>query len=412
MSPRSRIKMEPRKRRRRSPIRRWFIVIASPFFVWVIFSYVRIVVLSHPSAIPSKAISFHHDGVENKRQRVVLLMGPHKTSSTSIQTNIVRWVNMGDVLPGWCWPAPEIDDKGYCEGSAMKDRPKIFYPYVDTLHGRGQSLCLPEMYKESGFSGQDLIDDYEGGFRNAWREGKSLIIATESMDYIASDKRKKGVALLDRILHGMPFNSKKGVSNTQLAGNKDDITVVVNFRTPRVEHLISLWHECCMDDMTPHEFLQKYVYEKLDKLRSLDTLHLVEILLKKGLNVILIDMAGVSKQGYDISNVVACDVLGADCTSKKTIAGDTLSPSIMNKKSHSHNMTNDELAGMEMIIRNYDCKFQSIVDNAKLTILYPDELMRIFDNCKNIAVSDRIMTRNDLKIRLGNAAGGYGKGVK
>jgi len=338
-------------------------------------------------------------------RRVVLLVGPHKTSSTSEQTNIIRWIN-DDILKSWSWPAPEINDNGACGDGMMNDRTKVFYPYIDTLNGNGKGQCLRKFYASKGQSKANLISDFEQGFRNAWMGGDNLVIASESIDFVSADKKHIGDLLMTRILHGMPWNSNE-LSTVQVNGSNDDITVVVNFRTPRRKHLISLWHECCMKNISFKQYLTTYVYHRLDKVRALDSLSLVEVFLNKGLNVILIDMAGVSAQGYDISNVVACDVLRADCDFNKSLVGDTVLPSVMNVKNHPHNMTNYQLREIEKTIRNYDCKFENITDHEKLTILYPDELMRIFDDCKNIALSDRILTRKQMKHNLRKIAYGH-----
>jgi len=278
--------------------------------------------------------------IEGKNQRVVLVAGPHKTASSSEQHNIVRWVNDG-FLPGWSWPTPTM----YSKICGHKDiQPKMFYAYYGTLNGGAESKCLPKWYDSHGMNGKNLTHDFEKEFRNSWSQGNNLIIASEAMDFVSSlSQNSHRYKLRNRILNGMPWNSYDDPA-TRLQGSNDDITVVVHFRAPRVDHLVSLWHQCCMDTMSFRDYLIVYVpsgfKRGVDKLHSLNSLRLVEAFLEKKLQVTLLDMSGISFRGYDTSNILACDVLDADCTSNKTIEGDPITPSILNVKDHSHGGTN------------------------------------------------------------------------
>jgi len=367
--------------------------------------------LGHDISSDSDTTNHHIRRVETegKKQRVVLVAGPHKTASSSEQYNIIRWLNDTDdrFLPGWSWPAPTI--YGEMCGSnniSMNKRPKIFYAYIGTLNGRTGSPCLTKWYTRQGMTGKNLTHDYEKEFRDSWSKRNSLIIASEAMDFVSTTRgRKDGNKLLNRILDGMPWNSYDDPADTRLEGSNDDITVVVHFRAPRVDHLVSLWHQCCMDTMSFRDYLVVFIPGKrLDKMHSLDSLRLVEVFLEKNLEVTLLDMSGISFQGYDISNILACDVLDADCTSNKTVVGDPVTPSKRNVKDHSHGGTDSQMEEMEQIIRNYDCNYQNITKNEKLTILYPKELDLIFSNCTSIEVEERIMTFEVMVRRLSEVA--------
>jgi len=362
----------------------------------------------HAIHLHSDTTNRHNQRADNerKKQRVVLLAGPHKTSSSSEQYNIIRWLDNDTFLPGWSWPAPMIDDKGRCSSktSHVSERPKIFYTYIGTLNGTGQNKCLRKAYDAQGMTGKNLTQDFEQEFRKSWSKGSNLIIASEAMDFVLSAKYKDNKnILLNRILHGMPWNSYDD-TGTRLEGSNDVITVVVHFRAPRVEHLISLWHQCCMDTMSFRNYLTIYVKSRKNALHSLNSLGLAEAFLEADLQVTLLDMSGISSRGYDTSNVVACDVLDADCTVNKTVVGDPTPPSIRNVKDHSHGGTDSQLEQMDQIIKNYDCSFQNIFNHENLTILYAEELTNIFDDCENIVPSERIQTIEVLGERLSQIA--------
>jgi len=337
----------------------------------------------------------------DKSQRVLLLVGPHKTSSSSVQSNILRWIFLEGhehIFPNWSWPIPEKfggEEFNSC-GHNLRQRPKMFYAYIGTLNGMGGDKCLRKAYKSIG-SKKEFIGEYEREFYKEWKEGKSLVIASEAMDFVSSLKTD-GSKLLDNILKGMPWSRHNAMGN-QLHGNNDDITVVVKYRTPRVKHLISLWHQCCMEDMNFYDFLTVYLPDEVDHLRSLDSLRLAEAFLDRNLKVILIDMEGVTEQGYDISDVIACDVMGALCTREKKIVGEIAPPIIANVKVNSEDdlvVSEDQLSMMEKAIRNYDCNFQNMIGRGNLTVLYASELINILDNCKNIPEAERITSRHQL----------------
>jgi len=362
----------------------------------------------HDISLDSDTTNLHkrRADIEGKKQRVVLIAGPHKTSSSSEQHNIFRWVNDDErFLPGWSWPAPTIDGRGFCTPKSvisMDERPKVFYTYIGVLNGHGKKKCLMKWYAHEGMTKKNLINDFEQEFRNSWGNGNNLIIASEAMDFVSSTDKEPN-NLLDRILKGMPWNSYDD-SATRLEGSNDDITVVVNFRAPRVDHLLSLWHQCCMKTMTFQEYLTIHVRSGIDVLHSLDSLRLAKVFLEKNLQVTLLDMSGILSRGYDTSNIVACDVLNADCTSNKTVVGDPIYPSMNNVKQHSHGGTDAQLEEMENIIRNYDCNFQDIVHNKKLKILYAQELDKIFSNCANISPDERITSIEVMSERLSKVA--------
>jgi len=343
-------------------------------------------------------------------QRVVLLVGPHKTSSSSVQTNIIRWTSDNTTLPDWSWPQPK-NLVGLEACKPQKNNIKIFYSYFGTLNGGADNKCLRIANRNSGHTVDDFISAYENEFRAEWIAGKSIVIGSEAMDFVSTEENSNNDQLLSGILNGLPWNSNSA-SNEQLEGSNDDVTVVVKIRTPRVDHLASLWHQCCMKHMSFYEYITIHLPSSKNSLHSLDSLRVAEAFLKKGIRVILVDMEGATEKGYDISNVVACDVLGARCTLGKQIIGDTNAPNIINVKNHTLamvNVTDGQLALMEKSIRNYDCNFLSIMEHKKLTTLYPDQLLKIFDACQNIPQGNRVKTRPDLiEILYGIATGGFG----
>ena len=261
------------------------------------------------------------------KQRIVFLAGPHKTSSSSIQTNLLEWITTPPTsqssFQNWTWPLPI---EMYHTHNCTLEQSKSFYVYMEALkemkeHGR----CIRSFYSAS-----ELQYLYEEVILQERKTGKNVLIATEAMDYIGTNLpalKKKDV--LGKLLQGMPWNF---ANDGTMTGSQDDITVVISYRSPRIKHLKSLWHQCCID-VSFEEYLTKRLRTRMDPLRALDSLFLTGVFLSRGLKVVLLDMGGVLEQGYDMSSVIACDILQVDCTQKKTVVGIKQEPKIINVKS-------------------------------------------------------------------------------
>ena len=78
--------------------------------------------------------------------------------------------------------------------------------------------------------------------------------------------------------------------------------------------------------MTDHTFYQLLVNylpnSQHASLRSLDSLSLAAAFLIQVVQVVLIDTEGATRKGWDISDVVARTVLGAEYTPEETVVGD------------------------------------------------------------------------------------------
>jgi len=167
---------------------------------------------------------------------------------------------------------------------------------------------------------------------------------------------------------------------------ESDLTVVVKFRSPKVEHLISIWHQCCLE-MTFEEYLMT-LDKKAGRLHILEGIRLANIFLKRGIKVILVDMSGVTEKGYDISNVIACDVLDAACSESKELLmrdnNEVVTTEKRNiKKGHGEMgaITNVQLDKIDKLLRRYDCNFQKTLEHENLTVLYRYELDHILEDC-------------------------------
>ena len=344
--------------------------------------------LSRTPHTPSKTI-FNN---EPAKQRMLFLAGPHKTSSSSIQINLLEWITTPPTsqtsFQQWTWPLPtELYDAHNC----TLEPSKSFYVYMEALkemkkHGR----CLRKYY-----SADQVRDLYQEIIWKEWKTGKHVLIATEAMDYIGTNRpqlMKKDV--LQKLLLGMPWNfNRDGLTN----GSQDDITVVVSYRSPRIKHLKSLWHQCCKEESF-QDYLTQRLRTRMDPLRALDSLFLADTFLIRGLNVVLLDMGGVLEQGYDMASVIACDILQVDCAENKSIVGIKQDPKIMNVRSDSDigNVTEVQLSEIDELIKKYDCNFRHLMGHENLTVMYGTDLQLIWKDCESLNTKDRIQSREHL----------------
>ena len=159
----------------------------------------------------------------------------------------------------------------------------------------------------------------------------------------------------------------------------DDFSIIVNYRSPRYEQWISIWRQltrvkhvdyktyiCANDD---EEYSKRWEY--LDAVAN--PLGLVRHFRSQNWKVVLIDMEGVAKEKLDISHVVACKVLGAECE-HGWLGVDRI---LQNAKTEDPGITREQAEEMEFILRQRDCAYQNNIQNdSGVTILHQDALFR------------------------------------
>jgi hypothetical protein len=100
------------------------------------------------------------------------------------------------------------------------------------------------------------------------------------------------------------------------------------------------------------------------------------------LKTVTINMAGVLKKEYDISNVVACNILGANRTPQKRFSSQSEEQHRINVNYATHSVTHEQMQMIDEAFENYECKFLSLEDHRNLTILYQDALSHVFSKCR------------------------------
>jgi hypothetical protein len=316
---------------------------------------------------------------------------------------------------------------------------ETFFKHMHKAVGDPLRGTIPEGQPASDY----LVSGY---FRQllgrAWNNsGKQIIIAAEGFDAIvvglanerhdasrrvsttADSEKRNGEDLhvaddapgmIDRLLDVLPFDHA-----TSLQRKYSFTEFHIHYRTPRVGHLISIWHEQARGH-TLREFLQNPEKRKLCLYQS-NSLGLALQFARTGIRTTLVDMAGVLEKQSSLEipsdraskgpgnkthtaaiddedaftviaglqGVVACDVLRlthlCDEHSRLYLQGYNRSVEYENKKRDrlSRDLTEEQLSEMDRVLEEYDCgvwrHLQKYQSRGSLRFLYPSK--NLLSNC-------------------------------
>ena len=403
---------------------------------------------------PDGAIQLRLTDKQNfSEQRLVILAGPHKTGTSSIQTNLWKWCNgltkqhedkdthnddnhndndrhkdkdkdtdtdKDTIIPNWVWAVPPqiIDVESSDKHTWSWNPSKGFYPLLEALRNytiyatSKPTRTLFKKYKQT-----HIVDMYTEYLRQVWTKGHHIVMGTEAMDTIIKDI--DGVRILNTLVHEVlsftlntttPTTTPTTYTTPPSPTTKTRVTIVIVYRTPKVKHLISIWHQNTVQRNSPG--FHQWITHTNNQLGPIDALGMVDLVLQNtphSWNVVLVDSSGVQKEGWDISNLIACEVMNVDCgEGTNGVLG--VEPDILNVRQNKKpaDVEDDILEQMDEVMRGYDCNYQHLFDgsiyNDRLKVLYPLELSQIMEHCKNrntsYPTSRNAMKKEIVKIAL------------
>lgn len=293
------------------------------------------------------------------KQKVVILPGPHKTGTTSVQSFLLSMAKK-QKLGDWEWPAASSK------------------AFSDVAH----SIFFDESDKKG------IRSRKRSKIQAVWKRGHSVVFGAELLDYVAAAPRESLDAAFERLMEIIPPNVVPG----------EDMTAVVMYRTPRSSHLISAWKQqiamarrkrgggghvwrrmlektgkkkqpapslaewlCTSQWQGRMEFfVQRIVASQVNPMG-------VARAFSNHMNVIVGDMS----QMDDISNTIACQVLQVPCTKEGKIVGlAEKKPKVLNQRDNPVEIgfSPDEIKEVEDVLREMDCYYYCDL-RGNLTIL-------------------------------------------
>ena len=242
-----------------------------------------------------KAVESLQKQEKQEEQRIVFLVGPHKTGSSSMQT-IAKYLNNiprlnWEICDPWSIPGHEND-------FFLLDSAKHFAALVFSILEKNL-----EFFVNLPVDKEKVKMLFHADFAAKWEKGLNMVIGSEEVDSILADQFD-GDSALNEMLSIFP------------KGTRDHTSVIVMYRSPRASHLKSLWKE--VEATSPTNSGQSFLDFLSDPVayehfHTIDTMALADKFLNKGMEVSLVDMQGLSKQGKAFYQLLICDLMQEDC---------------------------------------------------------------------------------------------------
>ena len=159
---------------------------------------------------------------------------------------------------------------------------------------------------------EDIQNELIQILQQTWSETQEgMIIGTAEFDQAAGGY-KDGLQAMKRVV-----SSLEGLQ-------PDHVTVVLNYRTPRIDQWVSTWWqqhqqkltEGTDEDFTYEDYMCSKEYEYYSEqlmATSMNPLGIAQSCIEEGYQVSLLDMAGIEQAQRDLPTVIACDIVKAVC---------------------------------------------------------------------------------------------------
>jgi hypothetical protein len=319
---------------------------------------------------------------EKKKHKYVILAGPHKTASTSVQRNLYSWSESGLLGDDWAWMHPNL--------TCLREISPIYCPKVQNmLHHKDWSCkawaCLSRCL-------YDLLPSNKCAYvKSCYKEGLLSQQKTNHHTRFVLGAESIATHLVNLTIQGKETSMfiQGFIDTLPSSATKDAITFVITYRSPRIDHLRSWWKESAYQrkqTLSFRSFLSgEFITSVLDPLYAAQ-----ELATRHGFNVIIIDMSGIQAKGWDISSVVACQILGnvpCHLDNMTLLHGSNVSaPSVSNVRKNTmeelNNLTLGEISKIAYALQKLDCNsVHAIFNHPRIQILYPYHLNHTLYYC-------------------------------
>jgi hypothetical protein len=212
-----------------------------------------------------------------------------------------------------------------------------------------------------------VIRVYRQRMADAWHEGRDILYGAENMDYVASDDADQD-ELMDGILAVLPWEGRPPL-------RKQDVQVVVNYRTPRSKHLLSIWHQLGR----PGESFSDFLMDGGKCLFRADSLRVALRFLERGLATTIVDMWGLTERSIDVRKAYACDVLRVECDNYEIVSLRDRNSTFWGNGNvrtgrGEMDLSRAQLDAIEGLMRRYDCGLKDGVERLNPKVLFKNSL--------------------------------------
>jgi hypothetical protein len=281
---------------------------------------------------------------QEKKKRLVLFAGPHRSGSTSVEEFFQRYCKGSikhdkDSFPMRYWKWPEVSQEHTQPGVPPY---KVF-----------QNLVLEPSMNDP------LNMDIMAGIKEAYDSAQDgIILGTEMFDHLGTYTQYDGMMAMKRI-----------VDHVGLTNDPDMVTVVVNYRAPRFEHWESVWKGSVEGtDRTYQDFMchTSQYHEKIELLATAaNPLQIALESQKQGWSVALMDMQGIQENGRDVSHIIACNVMNAKCQNSEGWVNNHVAEAIHNNEAEDGHdiveLTDEQRAKAEELLLARDCAYEAMM---------------------------------------------------
>jgi hypothetical protein len=299
--------------------------------------------------------------------KLVVFAGPHKSASTAVE----------EFFHVYASGHSRSDDDG--NKLHLQDRKKTFglrYWLWPQISGVATTNAEPE--NPSKIFGHLVTDSNDPVLKSEILAGIRVAWETEGIEGVII-----GSELFDQVGPSVDYDAAKAVSEIVefVNTNPASVTVVLNYRTPRLDHWASMWkHEATGVSPDGENFALEYEQWLCNKDKSdqhvnvlstqMNPFNAAEAYVNLGFNVKLIDMEGAKLAGRDVVHVIACDIATAVCDdgSVRNHGDDDLQKNSIDIEFSA--LTMNQRADAEKLFRYRDCAYKDLRENVLFGVLY------------------------------------------
>lgn len=316
-----------------------------------------------------------------QQQKILLLAGPHKTGSSTIQYNSFL---ISEFMEKWAFVDPWAtkDDKFKV---VKLGHSKHFAALLFAIRGQ---LNHPN-FVSTPVQPDEIINAFREDIQAKWNQGKSITVGSEELDFSVADYEDEsginGTQFLDKLLSTLPANTKNVTE------------VVIAYRSPRAKHFLSLWKEIGVAqwNQTLKEFI--FHHESYAHFHTMDIMPLIKLFQQRGYKVLLVDIGGVRKQNLKMFQLLACHLMNEPCDTEthiplkltEVLAKSTdLQMALYNdvnvRTDGVMDLEKHQIEQIEESILQYDCGFKDdVYGNDLIEIIFDDTFTKNMNQCNN-----------------------------